>query len=183
MSLHFCGSIHSTGSAFGVNKKICIHLALYQWLRLLLVVWWCEQCFFGTLWSLGTTCAAFKHNSLPQYCWQQFQSLWLPLTCLLMAAPSRIHTVPKSSQTGFLNRKISSVYWNGLQSPDVNPIELIWDVMEWKVHIMDVQTTSLQYLCYHVNMHHNSEEYFQHLVNPCCEEDRRWPNLLPARWT
>ncbi len=33
------------------------------------------------------------------------------------------------------------------QSPDLNPIEHIWDVAEQEICIMDVQQTNLQQLC------------------------------------
>ncbi len=52
------------------------------------------------------------------------------------------------------------------QSPDLSPIEHLWDVVEREIHIMDVQPTNLQQLrdaimsiCSKI-----SEECFQHLV-------------------
>ncbi len=33
------------------------------------------------------------------------------------------------------------------QSPDLNPVEQLWDVVEREIHIMDVQPTNLQQLC------------------------------------
>ena len=39
-----------------------------------------------------------------------------------------------------------SLYSNGIQSPDLNPIEHLLDVVEWEICIMDVQPTNLQQL-------------------------------------
>ncbi len=52
------------------------------------------------------------------------------------------------------------------QSPDLNPIEHLWDVVEREIHIMDVQPTNLQQLCDAIVSIWNkiSEECFQHLV-------------------
>ncbi len=52
------------------------------------------------------------------------------------------------------------------QSPDLNPIEHLWHVVEREIHIMDVQTTNLQQLCDAIMTIWTkiSEECFQHLV-------------------
>ncbi len=78
-----------------------------------------------------------------------------------MATSSRImHHVTKlkSSQTGFLNMTMSSLY--------LNPIEHLWDGVEREIHIMDVQPTNLQQLCDAImSIWTNiSEEGFKHLV-------------------
>ncbi len=61
------------------------------------------------------------------------------------------------------------------QSPDLNPIEHLWDVEEREIHIMDVQTTNLQQLCDAIMTIWTkiSEQCFQHLVNLCHEELRQ----------
>ncbi len=52
------------------------------------------------------------------------------------------------------------------QSLDLNPIELFWDVLEWEIHIMDVQPTNLQQQRDAIMSIWTkvSEECFQHLV-------------------
>ncbi len=52
------------------------------------------------------------------------------------------------------------------QSPDLNPIEHLWDVVEREIHIMDVQPTNLQQLRDAIMSIWTkiSEESFQHLV-------------------
>ncbi len=54
------------------------------------------------------------------------------------------------------------------QSPDRNPIEHLWDVVEREILIMDVQTTNLQQLCDAIMTIWTkiSEECFKHLVEP-----------------
>ncbi len=51
-------------------------------------------------------------------------------------------------------------------SPDINPIEHLWDVVEWEIRILDVQLTNLQQLRDAIMSIWTkiSEECFQHLV-------------------
>ncbi len=69
----------------------------------------------------------------------------------------------KSSQIGFLNMTMSSLYWSP-QSPDLNPVEHLWDVVEREIHIMDEQLTNLQQLCDAVNKDQNIRRIFP---TPC----------------
>ncbi len=52
------------------------------------------------------------------------------------------------------------------QSPDLNPIEQLWDVVEREIHIMDLQPINLQQLRDNIMSIWTkiSEECFQHLV-------------------
>ncbi len=96
---------------------------------------------------LSTNWALFKLHSLPEYCyWPILIPLLLQCTHLLMATSSRImHHVTKlkSSQTGFLNMTMCSLYSNGLQSPDLNPMVHLWYALEREIRIMDVHPTNL----------------------------------------
>lgn len=46
-------------------------------------------------------------------------------------------------------------------------IEHFWDILEWEIHIIDIQPTNLQQLCDAIMeiWSQSSEECFQHLVN------------------
>ncbi len=102
-----------------------------------------EHCLNTTAWVLLLT------MSIP---------LWLQCTHLLMATSSRImHHVAKlkSSQTGFTHdNEFFTLLKRTPQSPDLNPIEHLWDVVEREIHIMDVLPTksAATVWCYHVNM-------------------------------
>ncbi len=67
------------------------------------------------------------------------------------------------------------VSWTGPQSPDLNPIEHLWDVVEREIQIMDVQPTNLQQLRDAIMLIWTkiSEEYFQHIVESMHEESRQ----------
>ncbi len=66
------------------------------------------------------------------------------------------------------------------QSPDLNPIEHLWDVVEREICIMDVQPTNLQQLCDAIMSIWTkiSEECFQHLVESM---SRRIKAVLKAK--
>ncbi len=66
------------------------------------------------------------------------------------------------------------------QSPDLNPIEHLWDVVEREILIMDVQPTNLQQLCDAIMSIWTkiSEECFQHLVESM---PRRIKTVLKAK--
>ncbi len=90
-------------------------------------------------------------------------------THLLMTTSSRIMHRHKAqiSSDWFLehDNKFTLLKWPP-QSPDLNPIKYLWDVVEWEIHIMDVRPTNLQQLrdaimSIWTNI---SEECFQHLV-------------------
>ncbi len=66
------------------------------------------------------------------------------------------------------------------QSPDLSPIEHLWDGVEREIHIMDVQPTNLQQLCDAIMSIWTkiSEECFQHLVESM---PRRMKTVLMAK--
>ncbi len=61
------------------------------------------------------------------------------------------------------------------QSPDLNPIEHLWDVVEREILIIDVQPTNLQQLRDAIMTIWTkiSEECFQHLVESMPQEELR----------
>ncbi len=77
-----------------------------------------------TLGPLSTNWALFKRHSLPEYCFTDHVHPFMTTVYhLLMATSSRImHRVTKlkSSQTGFLNMTMSSLYSNGLHSHQIS---------------------------------------------------------------
>ncbi len=76
------------------------------------------------------------------------------------------------------------------QSPDLNPIEHLWDVVEREICIIDVQPTNLQQLCDAIMTIWTkiSEECFQHLESlswriKAISEGKRGSNPVLARCT
>ncbi len=110
--------------------------------------------------GLSTNWALFKCHSLPEYCcWHH---------------PFMTTVYPSSD--GYKAQIISNLFlehdneftllkWPP-QSPDLNLIEHLWDVVEREIHIMDLQPTNLQQLDDAIMSIWTkiSEECFQHLV-------------------
>ncbi len=65
------------------------------------------------------------------------------------------------------------------QSPDLNPIEHFWDVVEREIRIMDVQPTNLQQLGDAIMLIWTaiSEECFQHLVESMPRRIKFWKQM------
>ncbi len=63
------------------------------------------------------------------------------------------------------DNEFTSLKWPP-QSPDLNPIEHLWDVVEREIRIMDLQQTNLQRLHYAIMSTWTkiSDKCFQHLV-------------------
>ncbi len=176
MSLDLCWDIQIVGSEFGVKKrKAWIHPALSQRFRLLMVVSWCGGYFLGTL------CGTLVHTLVP------IEHRLNP-TADLNSVADHVHlfmtTVYPSSDDYFRqdnapchkaqiisdwflenNNEFTLLKWPP-QSPDRNPIEHLWNVVERKIRIMDVQPTNLQQLRDAIMSIWTkiSEECFQHLV-------------------
>ncbi len=62
------------------------------------------------------------------------------------------------------------------QSPDLNPMEHLWDVVEREIHIMDAQPANLQQLCDAIMLIWNkiSEEFSNTFFYLCHEDLRRF---------
>ncbi len=75
--------------------------------------------------------------------------LWLQCTHLLMLLQQDNAPCHKAQiiSDWFLehDNEFTLLKWSP-QSPDLNPIEHVWDVVEWEIHVMDVQPTNLQQL-------------------------------------
>lgn len=115
-----------------------------------------EHCLHATAWVLLLT------MSIP---------LWAQCTHLLMSTSSRIPchvTKLNSSLTVFSNmtwHEFTVLKWPP-QSSDLHPMEHLWNVMEWKICIMEVQLTNLQLLRDAIMSTWStmSKKCFQHLV-------------------
>ncbi len=147
MSLDFCCDIQMVGSVFGIKN-------MKAWIIL--------PCLNGSDW--------FKCHSLPEYCCWPCPSLYdysVPIFwCYFQQDNASCHKAQIISDW-FLehDNEFTSLKWPP-QSPDLNPIEHLWDLVEREIHVMDVQMTNLQQLRDAIMSIWTkiSEECFQHLV-------------------
>ncbi len=164
MSLDFCCNIQMVGSEFGVkNMKAWIILPCLNssgW-------WWCNgvgDIFLAHFGPFSTNWALFKHHSLPEYCWWPCPSLY-DYSVSSSDGYFQLYNVPchkdQIISDWFLehDNEFTLLKWPP-QSPDLNPTEHLWDVVEREIHIMDVQPTNLQ----QVNMDQNLWGMF---LTPC----------------
>jgi len=124
ISLDFCCDIHLVGSEFDINNmKAWIYPALYTLCPLVLTEHWLNA------------------TVLPEYCCRVYlydHSLSSSDGLFQQDNKDQIRSSKSSDQFTKLKRPP--------QSPDLNPVEHLWDVLEQEIHIMDVQTTNLQQL-------------------------------------
>jgi len=185
MSLDFCCDIQMEGSEFGVKTwkhgSILPCLNGSGW-------WWCNcvgDIFLAHFGHLSTNWASFKHHSLPEYCCWPCPSLYdysIPIFwCYFQQDNAPCHKAQIISDW-FLehDNEFTLLKWPR-QSPDLNPIEHLWDVVEREIRFMDVQPTNLQKLRDAIMSMWTkiSEECFQHLVESM---HRRIKAVLKETW-
>ncbi len=151
--------------------------------------WWCNGVggiFLAHFGSFSTNWASFKLHSLPEYCFWPSPSLYD------YSAPSSDDYFQQDNAPCHKDQIISDWFlehhneftllkWPP-QSPDLNPIEHLWDVVEREILIMDVQTTNLQQLrdAIMTIWTNISEQCFQHLVESMPRRIKFWRQKDPV---
>ncbi len=168
MSLDFCCDIQMVGSEFGVKSNPVILSCLNGsgwW-------WWCNgvgDIFLAHFGPFRTNWGSFKRHNLEYCCWPcpSLYDYSVPIFwCYFQQDNASCHKAQIISDW-FLehDNEFTLLKWPP-QSPDLNLIEHLWDMVEQEIHIMDVQPTNLQQLRDAIMSIWTkiSEECFQHLV-------------------
>ncbi len=171
MSLDFCCNIQMMGSEFG--ERTWKHGSILPCLNSSGWWWWGVMGWgifsWHTLGPLGPIQHCLNTTAYLSIVAAMSIPLWLQCTHLLMYFQQDNAACHKAQiiSDWFLehDNEFTLLKWPP-QSPDLNPIEHLWDVVEREIHIMDVQPTNLQQLCDAIMSIWTkiSEECFQHLV-------------------
>ncbi len=155
MSLDFCCDIQMVGSELGVKKGTRVqHRSILPCLNCSGWWWWCNSVWDISWHTLGSLIPI-------EHC--------LNTTVYLSIVDDHVHpfmTTVYPSSDGYFQQdnapchkaqiisdwflehdnEFTLLKWPP-QSPDLNPTEHLWDVVEREIRIMDVQPTNLQQLC------------------------------------
>ncbi len=145
--------------------------------------WWCNgvgDIFLAHFGPLSTNWALFKRHSLPEYfCWPcpSLYDYSVPSSDGYFQQDNAPCHKTQIISDWFLehDNEFTLLKWPP-QSPDLNPIEHLWELVEREIRIMDVQPTNLQQLCDVIMSIWTkiSEECFNTLLNLCHEELRQF---------
>ncbi len=133
---------------------------------------WSEKEKISSEWQMcGQKCLVdVRGQNLPEYCCWPCPSLYdysVPSSDGYFQQDNAPCHKAQTISDWFLehDNEFTSLKWPP-QSPDLNPIEHLWNVVEREIRIMDVQPTNMQQLCDAILSKWTkiSEECFQHIV-------------------
>ncbi len=113
----------------------------------------CGDIFLAHFGPFSTNWASFKHHSLPEYCCWPCPSLYdysVPIFwCYFQQDNAPCHKAQIIPDWFLEHINVFTLLKWPPQSPDLNPVEHLWDVVEREIRIMDVQQlfANLQQLC------------------------------------